>query len=46
VGGHLKLGNRLMADVSYRYGRVGANTASESKAINSSRLQFGVGAKF
>jgi opacity protein-like surface antigen len=46
AGAHVTLTSRLIADVSYRYGRIGQNAASESKAITTSRLQFGIGAKF
>lgn len=45
-GGHMALNDRWIADFSYRFGRVGQDTATEYKAINSNRLQFGVGTKF
>lgn len=46
AGAHMALTSRVIADFSYRYGRIGQNAASESNAIATNRLQFGVGAKF
>ena len=40
------LTGRWIGDVSYRYGNIGKNSDSESAAINTNRLQFGIGAKF
>lgn len=46
AGAHVTLLDRWIADVSYRFGNVGKNATAEYKAIKTSRLQFGVGAKF
>jgi opacity protein-like surface antigen len=46
AGGHMTLRDRWFADLSYRYGLIGKNTVSEYNAINTNRLQFGVGMKF
>ena len=46
AGARMTLRDRWIADVSYRFGHVGANATSENNAISTNRLQFGVGAKF
>jgi opacity protein-like surface antigen len=49
VGAHVTLMDRWIGDVSYRYGHVGQDSVSGEviyNAINTNRLQFGVGAKF
>ena len=46
AGAHMTLMDRWIADLSYRFGRVGANSTFEYKAFNTNRLQFGVGTKF
>lgn len=46
VGVRFGIGPRLIGDASYRYGRVGKNSASELDPINTNRLQFGVGVRF
>jgi opacity protein-like surface antigen len=46
VGTHVGFGGRWIADVAYRYGRIGQNSDAELDAISTNRIQFGVGAKF
>lgn len=48
IGTHIPFGSRWLGDISYRYGRIGAETGDNASiaAINSNRLQFGVGARF
>ncbi|HEV3214155.1 MAG TPA: outer membrane beta-barrel protein [Vicinamibacterales bacterium] len=49
AGAHVTLMDRWIADVSYRYGRVGQDTVSSQviyKGFNTGRLQFGAGVKF
>jgi opacity protein-like surface antigen len=46
AGAHVTLMERWIADISYRFGSVGANATAEYKAIKTNRFQFGVGAKF
>jgi opacity protein-like surface antigen len=43
-GTHINVAARWLADVSYRYGSIGATT--ELNGISTNRLQFGIGAKF
>ena len=47
-GVHYPFGSRWLADVSYRYGWIGKNSADDNNiaSINTNRLQFGVGARF
>jgi opacity protein-like surface antigen len=45
-GAHVAVTGRWIADISYRYGRIGGDTPSETAGVNTNRLQFGIGAKF
>lgn len=45
-GTHVSFAGRWIADVSYRYGRVGKNSDAELNSISTNRIQFGLGAKF
>ena len=46
AGAHMPLWGRWFGDLSYRFGSVGKDTPSESHAISTNRLQFGVGTRF
>lgn len=48
VGAHIPIGKRLLGDVSYRYGWIGKETKDNADiaAINTNRLQFGIGVRF
>lgn len=50
AGVHVDLTGRWLADISYRYGRVGSNKDADGqvivKALNTNRLQLGVGVRF
>jgi opacity protein-like surface antigen len=46
VGARVGFAQRWLADVSYRYGRVGDNSDVNLGSLSTNRLQFGVGARF
>ncbi len=45
-GAHVRLTDRLMGDLSYRYSHIGKDTDTQLPAVNTNRLQFGIGVRF